>query len=116
MTTKNNYLNNVIIPYTLTIANGDTDSEAFDCGGVTLKTIIMPSAFTGTEITFKISPDGVTYYDYYNIDNVKASITCSAGRAYGLGAIDFYSIKFLKIISNAAEAADRDFILLTKSI
>jgi hypothetical protein len=116
MAEKGDFSTNIITPYNVTIPANSTTSGIFDCCGVTLKTIIMPATFTGTQISFQVSPDGSTFYDYYNINNALVSISCTQNRAYGIGAIDFYSIKYLKIVSNATESADRVFTFLTKPI
>ena len=111
-----NYLNSIIDPIQTTIASGQTESSPIDVYGTTLKTIFLPSAFDGTSITFQVSYDGTTYYDYYNVDNQAVTVTCSANRAYGWLANDFYSIRFLKLVSNATESADRIITLILGSI
>jgi hypothetical protein len=116
MSTKEQFSNTIIDPITVTIPSGTSESNAIDCYGVAIKTIILPATFTGTELTFKISPDGINYFDYYRIDNLIASITCTQNRAYGLGAIDFFSVRFVKLVSNAVESADRVITILTKPL
>jgi len=111
-----NFTTQLIPPLVAVIQSGQSESNIINPYATTVKTIFMPAAFDGTAITFKISYDGLTFYNYYNIDNILVSITCSAGRAYGLGAIDFYSIQHLKIVSNATESAERQINLLTRSI
>lgn len=116
MAQTRDYRNSVVETVTVTIANGQTISDGKDLAGSSLKTIVLPATFTGTEIYFQISDDGITYYDYYNIDNDRVKITTTANRAYGLGAIDFFSIRWLKIVSNTTEAADRVIKLITRGI
>lgn len=111
-----NYIGNVVKTVPLLILNGQTESAGIDVTGTTFKTIILPAGFEGTLVTFKISDDGITYYDYCNIDNDIVAITCSANRAYGLGAIDFYSIQFLKVVSNIAVGADRELKLIVRGL
>jgi hypothetical protein len=110
------YLGNIIHNIEATILSGQTVSEPIDMSGVTLKTLFLPAAFTGTELKFQISPDGITYYPYKNINDVDVSVTCTQGNAYGFGAIDFFSVEFLKIISNSVESADRSIILMSRGI
>lgn len=116
MTENHNFIGLVVNTKIATIPSGQTTSNIINLQGATLKTIILPALFTGTQLFFQISINGSTFYDYYNIDNIKVSITCSQNRAYGLGAIDFYSIQYLKIVSGTTESANRDIILLTRGI
>jgi len=116
MAKNHNFIGLVVNTIIATIPSGQTTSTVINLQGATLKTIILPSAFTGTQLFFQISPDGITFYDYYNIDNLKASITCSPNRAYGLFANDLFSIQYLKIISGSTEAADREIKLITRGI
>ncbi|MGD9276262.1 MAG: hypothetical protein PVJ67_03765 [Candidatus Pacearchaeota archaeon] len=109
------YLTSIIEPLTAIILSGQTTSDIVKFYGSTLKTIILPASFDGTSLTFKVSYDGISFFDYYNVNNIQVSITCTAGRAYGVLANDFNSIYALKIVSNASETADRSIILLPRS-
>jgi hypothetical protein len=111
-----NFIGQVVKTEVVTILNGQTSSPAVQLKGATLKTIILPAAFDGTILTFQVSDDNVTFHDYYNILNAQVSIDVSPNRAYGLAAIDFFSIDYLKIVSNAAETADRAIKLVTRGI
>lgn len=114
MANISDFTTQIIQTLEITIANGQTKSTIFHSKGATLKTIILPAAFDGTEITFEISDDGTNFYEYRNIDNDIVTITCTQGKAYGLGAIDFYSIDYLKIVSNASESGDRTLKLIMR--
>jgi hypothetical protein len=116
MAELNEFLNTIVTPTSVTIALGDTESGAIDCFSTIIKTIILPASFEGTEVSFKISADGVNYFPYYNIDNLPVAFTCSPSRAYGLGAIDFYSVRYVKLVSNVAVTADRVITLITKPL
>ncbi len=116
MTSAPQNYNTIITTIDATILSGQTTSAAIDVYGTTLKTIYMPAAFTGTKLNFKVSEDNVTFYDYANINNNLVEVTITAGRAYGLAAIDFASIQFLKLVSDASEAADRTIKLVVISV
>ncbi len=114
MSEVKSYIGQVVNTLTATIANTATKSDVIDLKGATLKTIIMPAAFTGTVISFEISTDGTNFFPYYNVDDIEVDVTVTAGRAYGLAAIDFYSIQYLKIVSNASEGAKRLLTLISR--
>ena len=116
MSEARNYTSLIVQTVTGTIQSGQTKSDIINLKGVTFKTLILPAAFDGTSLTFEISDDGATFYPYYNVNNIQLAITCTQGRAYGLAAIDFYSIQYLKIVSNASETAARSLKLLTRAI
>lgn len=116
MAREQDFLGLVVRTIETTIQSGQTTSSVIALKGVTLKTIIVPSSFDGTQLTFQISDDGTNFYDYYNIDDLEVALTCSPGRAYGTFANDFFSVSFLKITSNATESATRTIKLITRGI
>lgn len=98
------------------ILSGQVKSDVIDMKGTSLKTILLPANFTGANLTFEVSDDGITFYPYYNINDVPVTIDITQGRAYGVSAIDFYSIQYMKIVSSAAEGADRTLKLIVRAI
>ncbi len=116
MTTTNDFSNLPVDIVTATIAIGQTKSDIINMNGATLKTIFMPAAFTGATIEFEVSYDGVTFAPYANVDDNLVEITITAGRAYGLAAIDFFGVLSFKIVSKSAEAAERSIILVPTGI
>lgn len=116
MGTANQYTSTVIEPIIATIANGQTKSDIIDTYGVTIVQIELPAAFDGTSLTFETSSDGSTFQPYRNINNIIVSVTCSAGNNYGIAAQDFFPVRYVKIVSNATEAADRIIRLVPQSI
>ena len=90
------------------ILNGTTDStpgipfEPYAQGG-----FILPAAFTGTAVSFKVSVDkGTTYAPLYDSSNTLVSVTVTAARAYAF-PISLFPFTNVIIVSNAAEGADR---------
>lgn len=116
MTTINDFSNLPVSVLTATIAINQTKSDIINMKGATLKTIFIPAAFTGTAITFEVSYDGAAFAPYANVDDNLVEITVTAGRAYGLAAIDFFGVLSFKIVSNGAEAAERSIILVPTGI
>lgn len=99
------------------IKSGNTKSEIIDTYGVSIVLIQFPSEFTGTAVTFETSHDSSNWGEYRNIDNVPVSIDpVDPGIHYGIAAQDFFPVRYAKIVSNAVEAADRNIILIPKSI
>ena len=92
---------------TTTIASGETDSAAIDCGGMVLKGILIPSGFSGSNITFKKSAsfDG----DYELVNNYQGSplsYAVTKGEWNELPVSDLSDIRFIKIVSDAAEGGE----------
>lgn len=78
--------------------------------------IDVPSAFTGTAITFRASSQsGDTLDPLYN-EATLYSVTIGPSRFVSLNRSVFEGVKFLQIVSNAGgggETAARDIILIT---
>lgn len=97
-----------------TIAASATKSGVVSCGGLTLCGILMPTAFTGTTITFEASnaADG-TFSPVYNSAG-QVSYTVAAARFVSINPVDFQGVAFLKIVSGSAEGASRALICSLK--
>lgn len=101
---------------TLTIASGQTTSDAIDLGSMGLVGFLMPSAFTGTSITFTGAfSDSDTYTALYNADNNAFSITVAVDRYYMLNPADFIGTRFVKFVSGSSEGAERTLKVITRS-
>lgn len=100
---------------TVTIAINTTTSTALDLSTNGFVGLIIPSAFTGTAITFTGSIDNSTFTALYNSDNSAFSITVSASRYYCLNPADFLGMRYVKIVSNASEAAARTITVVSRS-
>jgi uncharacterized membrane protein len=101
---------------TVTIANGQTTSGAFDCGNTTLAAIQLPSDFTGTSVTFQGSIDGTTYTTIYDDTNTVYSIPVAVSRGYGLELALFYPWRYIKIVSASSEGAARSIVVSTTDL
>jgi hypothetical protein len=71
---------------TLTIANGQTVSDAFDARGLSIFGLVVPAEFDGTTITFQASADGTNFFALYTDAGTQVSITVAASRALDLPA------------------------------
>ena len=102
---------------TATITSGTDVTEALNLSGCNLVAFKLPAAFTGTAISFQGSFDGSTYYDLYRtVDNTLISTPVTADRMYLITVSDLAGVQYLKLKSDASEAADREINLLTRSM
>lgn len=99
---------------TLTILISTSTSTAFDARSMAAFGLQMPSAFTGTTITFTVSADGgTTYQALYDITNTQVSMTVAASRSYDLPA-ELTTWTHFKIVSGSSEAAARSLVVIGK--
>lgn len=96
-----------------TIASGGGTSSAIDIAGFRSGGLSLPAAFTGTALTFQVSADGTTYQTVYKSDNNTDGLTVGQGRSYKIPD-SVFGFRFMKIVSNGTEAADRTILLNLK--
>ena len=98
---------------TTNIASGATTSSEIDLSGTTICGIYIPSAFTGTGLTFSASTvSGGTFVSIRDGAGNAISKTIAAGQY----PTDFVGVRFLQIVSNATEAAARTLTLAARPI
>jgi hypothetical protein len=102
----------------VTIANGQTESSVFQLGEATHLALGMPSAFTGTTMTFKASStEGGTYVIVKDDAGADVSITVGTSRWVALQTAvmaKLAAFRWLKLVSGAAEGGDRTIELVAK--
>lgn len=98
---------------TIEIPSAGTESTEFSVAPYANGGFILPAAFTGTAISFKVSTDGTNYSPLYDSSNALVSITVTQGRAYAF-PIAMFSWPWALLVSNAAEGADREIALSQK--
>jgi hypothetical protein len=98
------------------IASSATTSDAINLAGMNLVGLVMPAAFTGTTVTFQASVDGTNYFDVYNTAGTQLSVTVGTSQYICLWPSDLASIKNLKLVSGATEAAARSITLVMRSL
>lgn len=101
--------------YIATIANGTTTSDAIPIDSAVALGLQMPSAFTGTSITYTVSADkGVTYQALYDATGaVAVSTSVAASRSYDLPA-ELSSWTHFKIVSGSSEGGARTLYVVMK--
>lgn len=100
----------------LTVASGETTSNAIDLQGHTFSGIIMPDAFTGTSLTFAVSRTFDGDYTTLYKDGADFSVAVEASKSVVLQPADFTVVNFLKVISSSAEGADRTLLGVSRVI
>lgn len=93
---------------TVTIASSGTESTAADLANKTLVGFFLPSALTGTTMTFKAfnAPDA-TYYTMADGAGADISKTVAASKYIPLNPQDYIGVSSLKFVSGSSEAAER---------
>lgn len=103
---------------TATVANGGTDSDAVDLHGCALAGLIMPAAFTGTSVKL-LACDTLTGTYVLVADGAGAdvSITVTTSKYVAVPNLTLLAgIRFLKLRSSGAEAAERTVRLVVRPI
>jgi len=103
----------IISQATATIASGQTVGAAFYTGAKVPVALQMPSAITGANFSFQGSPDGVTYQAIY-LGGANYAVAVAVAKNVVLNASAFAGLPFVKLVSDAAEAADRSVIVITR--
>ena len=100
---------------TVTIANGQTVSDAEDLAGLAVLGIELP-AFTGTTLAIHgCSTIGGTYR-LITMVGVSNPITVASNGGYSLDPLLTAGWPFIKVVSGTAEVANRDITLLCRPV
>ena len=114
-------------PALITITDSTTVSAAVDILGLRLVGIALPAALTGVTLTFQVDPGDGVFRDVYDANGVKYSVVVAASRYVLLGwdsavantpggAAPVICGKQLKVVSGAAEGADRNIDLIFEQL
>lgn len=93
-----------------------TTSSVVDLGSNRIFALHIPAAFTGTAVSFEVAPevDG-TYQALYDGGGSEISLTVSQGETIGItgtNAAALAACRFIKIVSDDNEVADRTIRVL----
>lgn len=88
------------------IAEGETTSNALDLQGTFLVGLIIPSAFTGTQIKFYGSRDGTDFYLLNNTLGDDLVATVVTNQATSICPQDFAMWRYLKLEAVTAQSSD----------
>ena len=103
---------------TVTIANGQSLSDAAHLGAGTLIGIQLPT-ITSAALTFQGSADGVTFVEALDASSNAVSVAASTGVRYLKAPADLAGIPYLKVRSGTsgtpvAQGAERTITLVVK--
>jgi hypothetical protein len=107
---------------TVTIASGQTVSDAERCDDATIVGIVTPAALTGIAFTFQVSADSTNGTDGTFVPlratpgGAALSFTVAAAGAYQVDPVNFMAWKWVKVVSGSAEAADRVIALIVRPV
>lgn len=110
MSNANNYVTALTIKI-VTIAAGQTVSDAIDTGGATLLALYSPDSddWVNGDLTFFASPDGITYTNKPIVDSVGdvyTQATVTKGEARSVDASVLAGFEFLKIKSSVTQTSE----------
>lgn len=103
----------VVETITATIPSSGTTSGAVDLRGTKLAAIITPAALTGTALAIHASDTADGTYTVVTTADGAVSIPVAASGNYAVDDELFKRYQFIKLVSNATEAAERVFTLIT---
>lgn len=101
---------------TVTIASGQTVSNAIDLGEMCLCGVQTPSALTSTAFTFQGSSDNSTFCAMTSQDGTAITAVVAASKLLMLAPANFAGVRFLKVVGGTVEGADRNIILLVRAV
>lgn len=93
---------------TVTILSGNTISDVIDSNGMIFVGVNIPATFTSPQIFFQSAPTiNGTFQDLYNLEGVQFTAVVQPSRNVRWDIIDFKVDRFVKIVSQETETADR---------
>lgn len=101
---------------TVTVASGQTVSNAIDLGELAVVGLVTPGTITSTAITFQASQDNVTFSQVTKVDATVYTLTVSASKYIVIPPADLAGVRYLKVVAGSAEGADRDIILMLRAV
>jgi len=100
--------------FTLQVANAGQISAAADVAGYSIVGIVVPSTFDGTQISFQVSHDAITYQQLFDASNTAVVMTVAASRTYAPWA-ELQGWRAIKIVTTTAQTGATDFVIQVQS-
>ena len=92
----------------VTIASGQTKTDAINMSNFALMGVEVPATMTGTSLTFEAGSDAASTVPVRDVDGADFSVTLGSGAGvHTVNANDFASFKYIKIVSGSSEGAER---------
>jgi len=110
-------MSNLVQHRSVVISSGGTTSGAIELeGGATLVGIRMPSAFTGTAMTFTESTSTTGTFQAVYDSAGQISLTVAASRTIMIDPARTRGLRFIKLVSGSSEGADRTIQVIIKEL
>jgi len=99
------------------VSEDASNSEGVNVENMLLCGVVFPATMTGTGITFDYSVDNSSWVDVFETDGTEVSYTVSAGNVVRIDPSGwaFASNGYIRVTSDATEAADRKIKLLFRT-
>jgi len=99
------------------VSEDASNSTSVNVENMLLCGIVFPATMTGTAITFDYSVDGSSWIDVFETDGTEVSYTVSADNVVRVDPSGwaFASNGYIRLTSDATEAADRKIKLLFRT-
>lgn len=95
-----------IVLVTTTIVDATSLSPGVDLAGRALVGIVTPAGWTTAVMTFQVSPDNSTWFEYEDVNGTAIQIPSTAASKYrALDPADFIGVRYLKVRSGTSAAA-----------
>jgi hypothetical protein len=103
---------------TATILISGTVSDAIQLGSrEVIVGVILPATFTGTGLSFQVSDDNATFGALVDTAGANVGATgLTAGKCFSIDPVVTAPWNFVKVVSNAAEAAQRLVTLIIQTL
>lgn len=110
------WLGSALINVPAVIASSGTKSAAIDLKGMALNGVKLPATFTGTAISFEMcdTADGTYVPVKSTTSGTTLSYTVAQATYAAIDPTPFQGIRYLKIVSNATEGAERTLLCSLK--
>jgi len=98
------------------VSEDASNSTGVQADGLLLSGIVFPASMTGANVTFDFSFDGTNWVDVVETDNTEVTYVVSAGNVVRVDPSGwaFATAGFIRVTSDATEAADRNIQLIFK--
>lgn len=107
--------------HTISIPASGTISDTISLVNQTLLGIQMPAAWSAADLTFRVSPDNVTFSDMFDQYGNEFVVKASASRFIVLNPADWVGIRFLAVRSGTVgtpvtQPSARNIVLINRAV
>lgn len=103
---SSSYQQNLQADKEVTILDSASESSVVDFQGTSLNAMVFDAAFSGANVTFEASLDGVDFFPIHNTLGILLNPLVAASRFVSLLPADFSGVRHLRVTSNLAQTGD----------